>query len=396
MFKQGGDSYVSYIKEGGQLFAACSYQAESIDSQKSIAAELNADISKVKGDLKVAYDRVNARKDIKFNFSLNAIGFGNKKLPKEEELSRPYDFISDINKGKLEEPDILEFATRLYDGVKGHPDMSQIVRYHSLFTRDLEGKKAYSIFKRQALKTKMAIKSLAEVYEFYHQEGVEPKFDRNRRKVEESLRKINDWQYTVHTNPTSTTIGELALDPSCLEVPEPQFHLERSGLRMETNKGDAWEDIDLSMVIQRMYLRSIQVRAGVFIDMLTTIYGFADGYRGDFKREHGAGRAGAQEKFVLGPNQRIDKLELWHQDYHGSPIVKMFAIYTEGNPQRIFFGNDEPTERPYSDQGRHGNANWAFLGFSGWSGQFLDSLKAVYVAFEKPTWRMPDFPESSR
>ena len=64
MFKQGGDSYVSYIKEGGQLFAAYSYQAESIDSQKSIAAELNADISKVKGDLKVAYDRVNTRKDI--------------------------------------------------------------------------------------------------------------------------------------------------------------------------------------------------------------------------------------------------------------------------------------------------------------------------------------------
>jgi hypothetical protein len=331
---------------------------------------------------------VNQNKKVTFKFSQRAFGFGDNKLPKEEDLGT---FTSTFNELKLEKPEILEFGTRLYEEVKDCPDMNQIKKYHRLYTRGVGDKKAYNIIETQARKTKAAIDSLAEVYEFYHQKGVEPKFDENLNKVQGLLNKIRDWKDAVHSDPTSTTISDLVVELEFLEVPEPRFHFERPGYAGSWGNGDPWEDIDPNMVMQCVYPRSIPVRAANVIDRLMTVYCFKDGRRDDFSREHGGNGGTLLEKFTLTPNERVHFVGSWDSQDGARWLVKRFEIYTQAN--HIFFGNEGGN---WHDQGRGDHNNWAFVGWSGRSNVLLDYLRAVYVAFEKPYWRMPVMLDSGR
>lgn len=406
MYKRGGDSYVTSVKYGAQYIGAYTSTTESVETKMALSAELEAKISAAnfKGNLKMAIDEVNKSKKANFRFTQHAVGWPNKDLPTEETLG---DFVNRFNNATIDTPDVLAFETRLYEDVKGCPDMDLLKSAYERYTRDMHGKHAYSTIERQARKTKAAIETVRAVYTFYRQADMETGWDTRLRGVQEILNQLGDWKHDVQMKPTSMP-KDLILDERSLELPVPRYSFVTPGYAGQSDRGDPWEDLTLDQVMECVYPRSIQVRSGGVIDKLITVYGYEEHGKGTFERVHGEDGGTLSEKLTLTPQDRISRVDAWDwlcdnfgYGEIGSGIrfvipdvswkVSGIKIRIEGSTEGTTFGPCNGNQHPQVSS----NDKWCVIGWTGRSKSLLDFLKAVYVRFEKPEWTMPKLPDTS-
>ena len=390
MYKQGGDSYVTYVKYGAQYIGAYTSMTESFETKMEIKAALNASIAAVnlKSDFKTAIENVNKSKNTSFKFTQHAVGWPNAKLPTQETLGS---FYNEFNITTINNPDVLEIKTRQYEDVKGCPDMDPLKSAYELYTRDMRGKHAYSTVERQARKTKAAIETVRAVYSFYCQAEVETGWDHRLRSLQDILNNIGDWKRDVQRNPTSNP-RELNLDERSLELPVPRYSFYYPGSAGDSKQGDPWDDLTLKQVMECVYPRSIQVRSAGLIDKLITVYGYEDPERDAFERVHGGNGGTLGEKFMLTPQNRISRVDVWDEPspyWQWSVKVTGIKIRIQGSTQEKEFGPRTGTHHPQVRQ----NEKWCFIGWSGRSNGALDYLKAVYIGFDPPLWKMPALPD---
>ena len=392
MYKQGGDSYVTYVKYGAEYIGAFTYTAESVEAQMEIKAELKTTITAAnfQGDLKTAIDNVNTSKKTTFQFTHHAVGLPNNvDLPNEKTLG---DFPNKLHKATIDTADVLEIQTRLYDDVRGCPDMDHLKSAYELYTRDMHGKHAYSTIESQARKTKAAIETVRAVYTFYRQAHIETGWDKRLQRVQDILNQLRDWKRDVQRNPTSKPT-ELNLDESSLELPVPRYSFYTPGYAGQSDRGDPWDDLTRNQVMDCVYPQSIQVRSNGIMDKLTTVYGYKDPKRGTFERSHGGGGGTLGEKVTLNSDDLISQVDIWDKmyDFYGwSWKVNGIRIRIKDSYQEKSFGNCEGNQHPQVSP----NDQWCVIGWTGRSNSAVDYLKAVYVGFNIPEWKMPQLPDT--
>ena len=271
--------------------------------------------------------------------------------------------------------------------------MDALKNAYELYTRDIRDKHAYRTVESQARKTKAAIETVRAVYSFYRQADIGTDWDDKLRRVQDILNQLRDWKREVQKNPTSNP-RELNLDERSLEVPVPRYSFHTNGYAGQSDRGDPWDDLTLGQVMQCVYPRSIQARFGTIIDKLITVYGYEDTEKGTFERGHGDEGGSLGEKFTLTPENRISRVDTWdaeHDTGGRSWKVSGIKVTIEGSNQEIKFGACQGNQHPQERQ----NGKWCVIGWSGRSKSALDYLKAVYIGFDPPHWKMPQLPDDS-
>jgi hypothetical protein len=382
VYKQGGDSYVSYVAKGGQFIAAYSFVAydEQTYQELSNVADVNFPGWGAEFDahFEVNLKNISQTTGISYHNEMHGIGFSSA-YPDPENLVH---YVLNFGTVTFDAPAVLDFATRSYKLVPACPDFTLIHQYSTAYIDPTSTGLGYADIELLA-KTNLAIvTNVTGIYDNYGFLSIDLLLSTVPPNLNHIIASIAVWRQTVDIDPTNPNIDPPIIDDQYLTVPTPRYSLVPSSAVGSFSAGDGYalQDITAGMIERCVLPSSVQVCGGDVINKLVTTYTQNDEDMPTFTITRGGNDGSNFPPWQLGPGELITQITTCWDDH-----VCRMSIGT-GSQSGVFY--------PCNTNGPHvttwstpTDGNMAFVGWQGKSNWALDGLQAIYVQFRPPHWK---------
>ena len=364
-------------------YSFASYDAQTYEKLVATAdGEFSAWGSSFNADFSAKLDDISRKTGVTYNFKQFGIGFSTS-LPPPDKLVQ---FVLDFGSLELDQPAVLEFSTTSYTTLKDCPAEFETVDEYRLQWDDDSGIDtgdglATVVVHAQSIQE--TIKATRQLYDFYGCLGVDSKLASIAGKLRDMLRDISKWREAVQKDPTKTGIAPPTVDKDALQFPIAQWSLVTAP-GGPSQAGGAFADISMDMITKLVRLEYVTFHGGDSIDRIIATYTLQNGEVQNFTNWHGGEGGDDYGTIAFGPGDQITSLSSkW---WWGDDLVKAVNIASTSNP-----GGRELPSYKWPDI----NATWTrapdtcFVGFAGFSNDYLAGLSAQYVQFLPCAWKEP-------
>ena len=388
LYRQGGDRYVSTIKEGGQYVAAYRFQAESREHRNKIEAEAKAQFPVFSAGFNASFgNKIEKFKEsykIRYDFMQQGWGFQKAELPEQSKIA---DWVQSFGSVDLDAPMVLGFGTDSYAQISGAPNLKQIEDYFRNYTEPRANGHSIRDTEFQAQWSLNSLLEVRKVYQFYQKEFLADEvLKQSEGWLRGVIKQIRDWKDLIDQNPTQPnfTIN----DPDLEHLKYPVAHYRLLNAEVPKKSSDpSFYDLDSDMILRMVYPVSISTESGAYITQISTVYKYHDKSKYTFSREHGGKGGTLSDSHEFTPEAPIKSLSDWKvTTKHPSTAVESFTMnagdtsYRFGKP-----GTGTLISMAFDEKG------YAFVGWSGNGKDYLAALIPTYCKFEAPFWKEPSW-----
>ncbi|KAH9210659.1 hypothetical protein DL95DRAFT_412716 [Leptodontidium sp. 2 PMI_412] len=357
LFKVAGDSYVSNIQTGGQYIASYNFVAQDQESYQQLSTSVAASFGRVStfdSRFETSMTDIQSKSNVTYSFNQLGIGLSTTTYPSPDQFTQ---FVLHFNDVPLDGPEILGFATESYSTVKGAPDFKQIDIYRETYVNPILSNDGISDTMLRAKSILPVISDVATIYGFYGMQYLE---------------------LAVSKDPTNPKIPPPVIQKDLLLIPTPEYGLTM-GQKAGGGGGSSFQDVTVDDIKRGIIPTKISFQGHGYLDNIWTWYTYQDTGKSSFDRKHGGDGGIAPYVIDLGTKgNKITYLSAVWDDY-----VDKMTTATTLNPAHVTY--------PTNDNGRN-QVEWtfpknsAFVGWSGSSGGYVDSIQPLFATFSLCKW----------
>jgi hypothetical protein len=282
LFQQGGDSYMSYVEEGGLYVASYQFLSTTQEEKMKISAGLTA---KYKGtfDADIGFEMEKVRTETKVNYIWSERNFGGSGGAGSED--KVYEFAKNFLTSTLSAPLLLTFKTSSYTNISDYPkDFDAIANYTKSFTDPSYFDRlpcSLARLESQATLTQVKTKAALRLYSLYKLTSDGPtQIQGHLNKVETTLKALSKFRkaFNAEAIPDPKEVFKTIddqIDLSSLNLPLVELEwVEGSWCgKQEGNKSSTFQR---SWVNSFIYPKAVSAAGQEVLCQLTVTYGQRD------------------------------------------------------------------------------------------------------------------------